>query len=117
MSLHHDNDGILATIVEEALKDPPKPDPDEPRDPAWLRWIGCGVLIVGPAIVFGLAFAFGDYISQFTSTHHYEQEQAEQRVQNDSPAAMKWRFVIGAAAGAALGTFYVVRRLVRKIDP
>lgn len=117
MSLHRDNDGILATIVEEALKDPPKPDPDEPRDPAWLRWILSGVLIVGPAIVFGLAFAFRDYVTQFTSTHLYELEQAKHSVQSDSVGAMKWRFVFGAAIGAALGTIYVVRRIVRKVDP
>lgn len=116
MSLHHHNNDLLSEIVEKALEDPPKRDPDEPRDPVWLRWIECGVLIVAPAIVFGLAFAFRDYITQFTSTHLYDQEQAKQRVQNDSATAISWRFIIGAAVGAALGTIYVVRRIVRKAD-
>lgn len=117
MALHHDHDGgILEEIVEEALKPPPQPDPDEPRDPAWLQWLERGALIVGPAIVFGLAFAFRDFLSQISS-HHYQIEQAQQSMQNDTVAAMKWRFVIGAAFGAVLGAVYVVRRIVRNVDP
>lgn len=121
MALLDDNDEspgeLLADIAEEALKPPSKNDPDEPRPPAWLRWVEFGALIVGPAIVFGLAFAFGDFIAQFSAHHHYQQELAAQRVQHDTMGAFKWRFIIGAGIGAALGTVYVVRCIVRKVDP
>ena len=121
MPLLDDNDespgGIVSEIVDEALKSPPKSDPDEPREPAWLRCLQYGALIVGPAIFFGLVFAFGDYITQFTGRHYYLREQAEQRVQHDSIAALKWRFLVGAGIGAALGALYVVRCIFRKVDP
>ena len=108
---------LLADIAEEALKPPPENDPDEARPPAWLRWTQFGALIVGPAIIFGLAFAFGDFMAQFFAHGHYRQELAAQRVQHDTIRALKWRFIIGAGVGAALGTVYVVRCIVRKADP
>jgi hypothetical protein len=38
-------------------------------------------------------------------------------VQHDTISAMKWRFIIGAGVGAALGAVYVVRCIIRKVDP
>jgi hypothetical protein len=108
---------LLADIAEEALKPPAKNDPDEPRTPAWLRWMQFGALIIGPAIVFGLAFAFGDYLMQLSTKSSYRQERAERAVQHDSIAAIKWRFIIGAGVGGALGAVYVVRCIFRKVDP
>lgn len=119
MSLLGDNDprfNLLSEIAEEALKTP-KNDPDEPRPPTWLKWAEFAALIIGPAIVLGLAFAFGDFIMQFTGRHHYVMEQAEQNVRHDSPEAFKWRFIIGAGVGAGLGAIYVVRCIIRKVDP
>lgn len=119
MSLLDDNDprgNLLSDIAEKALETP-KNDPDEPRPPMWLKCAEFAALIIGPAIVFGLAFAFGDFILQFTGHYRYDREQAEQRVQHDTMAAFKWRFIIGAAIGAALGTVYVVRCMIRKVDP
>jgi hypothetical protein len=121
MPLLNDNDdpreNLLADIVEEALKPPAQNDPDEPRPPAWLKWMEFSALVIGPAVVFGLAFAFGDYITQFSTHDHYHQALAEKGVQHDTMTAFKWRFIIGAGIGAALGAVYVVRCIVRKVDP
>jgi hypothetical protein len=121
MALLDDNDGspgkLLSEVAEELLTPPGNDDPDEPRPPAWLKWMEFGALIVGPALVFGLAFAFGDFITQVTGHSSYQRERAEKAVQHDTMAAFKWRFIIGAAIGAALGVVYVVRCLIRKTDP
>src|SRR5215472_16425765 len=121
MALLDDNDGprenLLADIVDEALKAPSKNDPDEPRPPTWLKWMEFAAIIIGPAIVFGLAFAFGDYIAQFSTHDYYHQHLAEKSVQHDTMTAFKWRFIIGAGVGAALGSIYVVRCIIRKVDP
>ena len=121
MALLDDNDdsrgSLLEDIVEEAIKPPPPNDPDEPRPPTWLKWMEFGALIIGPALFFGLAFAFWDYIAQFSGHHLYQQQLAEQRVALDTMAAFKWRFIFGAGVGAALGGVYVVRCIIRKVDP
>jgi hypothetical protein len=108
---------LLADIVEEALKPPAPNDPDEPRPPTWLKWTEFVALVIGPSIFLGLAYAFGSYLSQFSTQNNYQQHLAEQRVQHDTMAAFKWRFIIGAGFGAALGAIYVVRCIVRKVDP
>ena len=121
VALLDDNDEspreLLGEIVEEALKTPPKGDPDEPRPPTWLKWMEFGALIIGPAIFLGLAFAFGDYLAQFSGHGRYQQELVEKRVEYDTMAAFKLRFIIGAGVGAALGVVYVVRCIIRKVDP
>lgn len=118
MSYRHESDprvDLLLNIAEKALKTP-RNDPDEPRSPVWLKCVGFAALIIGPAILLGLAFAFGDFIMQFTGDHR-QRQQAEQSVQNDTPAAFKSRFITGAGIGGALGAICVVRRIVRKVDP
>jgi hypothetical protein len=79
-----------------------------------LKFASC---ILIPAAVVGLGFAFEDYIEQYSARNDYQRTRAERRVENDSVGEMKTRTVIGAGLGAALGSIYVIRCLIRKVDP
>jgi hypothetical protein len=109
-------DGV-ADVIEDALSFVPKPEPGEPRDPTWLRWVKFSAVIIVPAVLLGLGLLFVDYVTQFSGNSYYERQRAERRVEHDSVQAMKWRFVIGSCIGGGLGLVYVVRCIVRKVDP
>ena len=108
---------ILSDIVSEALDSTPANDPDEPRDPAWLRWSKFVSIMFICAVVFGAVFAFADYFKQYNARNDYERARAERRVEHDSMGDLKFRFFLGGGIGAAIGGIYVVRCLVRKVDP
>ena len=117
----HDNydpdKDLLSDVLDEALDGPSANDPDEPRDPAWLRWSKFASLMFIAALVFGLAFGFEDYLEQYSARNDYERTRAEKRVEHDSMDQMKFRIYLGAGIGAAIGSIYVVRCLIRKVDP
>lgn len=121
LALNDDEESLLdvveSAVVETALESDPAADADSAREPAWLRWIKFLALMVGPAIVFGLIFLFGDYFDKNNSNNSYRQSMASKRVESDTTARMKFRFCIGASVGAGLGAIYVVRCLIRKTDP
>jgi hypothetical protein len=104
-------------FVEDTLTFMPKPEPGEPRDPAWLRWVKFVSLIIVPAVLLGLVLLFADYMTQYSGDTYYERHRAERRVEHDSVQGMKWRFVIGSCIGGGFGLVYVVRCIVRKVDP
>ena len=108
---------LLSDVIDEALHHTPANDPAEPRDPAWLRWSKFGAVIFIAAVVFGLIFAFEDYFEEFNSRNDYQRTRAEKRVEHDSIGQMKFRTCLGAGLGAAIGGIYVVRCLIRKVDP
>jgi hypothetical protein len=108
-------DGLFE-VAKEALKEP-ETDEDEPRDPPWLRWVKFASLVLGLAILFGSGFLLADYVQQYTAHDYVARTGAERRVARDSIGSMKARFFIGAGIGGGLGMIYVVRCIVRKVDP
>ena len=108
----------LSDFANEASNYVPEVDPGEPRDPVWLRWSKFAALIIFPAMVFGLGFMFVDYVAQYRGgINDYPRIHAEKRVKHDTVWSMKVRFEVGAAIGGGLGLIYVVRCIVRKVDP
>ncbi len=107
---------LLFDVFSEALSSPTN-DPAEPRDPAWLRWLKFSAIIFVLAVVFGAGFAFEDYFEQYNARNDYQQARAEKRVEQDSIGQMKFRIYLGAGLGATLGSIYVIRCLLRKVDP
>ncbi|HSU53594.1 MAG TPA: hypothetical protein VLT36_06015 [Candidatus Dormibacteraeota bacterium] len=107
----------LSEFAKDALSYKPESDPDEPRDALWLRWLKFSSVIILPALVVGLGFVFEDYVMHSNSTTAYQRSRAEKRVQRDSVGAMKIRFLVGSGIGGSLGLIYVVRCIVRKVDP
>ena len=104
--------------IEEATSDPDRSaDAGSPRDPSWLRWLKYLSIIVVPAMILGVGFLFVDYIEQYNADSGYKRARAEQRVQHDTTSSMKFRFWMGAGVGGGLGMIYVVRCIVRKVDP
>lgn len=107
----------LSDFATDALSFSSKSSPGDKRDVFWLRWLKYLSLIVLPALVFGLAFLFEDYFLESNGHTYRQRERAAAAVQRDSVSSMKLRFVIGAALGGSLGLTYVIRCVVRKIDP
>jgi hypothetical protein len=104
--MKHDDDnispvGALFSAMEDAAahadQDEPT-DPDAPRDASWLRWLKCISIIAVPALILGFGFLFED--------HNY-----------DTIGSMMFRFWLGAGIGGGLGMIYIVRCMVRKVDP
>jgi hypothetical protein len=108
---------IESAIVETALDFDPSKDADAPRDSWWLRWLKFLSLIILPAIVLGLGFLFENYVEQYGADTSYDRSVATRRVERDTTDGMKFRFGIGACVGGGLGAIYVVRCLIRRIDP
>jgi len=63
-----------------------------------LRWLKCISIIAVPALILGFGFLFED--------HNY-----------DTIGSMMFRFWLGAGIGGGLGMIYIVRCMVRKVDP
>jgi hypothetical protein len=115
---HYDPDkDLLSDVIDDALDFTPTNDPDEPRDPAWLRWSKFAAIMFGCAVLVGAVFAFEDYVEQYSARNDYERTRAEKRVEHDSMGELKFRLFLGGGIGAALGGIYVVRCLLRKVDP
>jgi hypothetical protein len=107
----------LSDFATDALSFTPEPARGSPRDAAWLRWLKYTSVIIFPALVFGLGFLLEDYLLESNGQTYRQRQCAALRIQRDSLDSMKLRFIIGAGLGGGLGLIYVVRCMVRKIDP
>jgi hypothetical protein len=112
----HEEKSLADELISEAFRDVP-PEEDGPRDPGWLRWAKFLALIAGAALVVGACFACADYVAQYTNKTWSGRVRAENIVKRDSLEKLQWRFAIGACVGGGLGLAYVVRCLVRRVDP
>lgn len=119
MKLDDDNDGeSLDKIIEDELLREPDPDDDgAPRDSCLLRLAKFAAIIIGPALLIGALFAIGDYFTSVTSNSNRERSIAERNIAHDSGKDLKNRFIIGAIIGGALGSIYVCRCLIKRVDP
>jgi hypothetical protein len=90
---------------------------EEQTDSAWLRWVKPFLIILVPAIVLGLVFAFGDYVRQYTATMQFDRAVARGWVELDTWHYMWRRFVLGACAGAAFGLLYKIQWNLRNRCP
>ena|SRR5579863_10055221 len=93
----------------------PAVDPDSPPDAWWLRWLKFLAIIAVPALILGLALMFTDMAHQYQSTHFTQNQLAQSGT--DWLRAEKFKFLEGAAVGGGLGMIYVVRCIMRKVDP
>jgi hypothetical protein len=112
--------GAVFSAMEDAASPADKDEPadsDAPRDAWWLRWLKYISIIAIPAILLGLGFLFEDYIEQYHADSYSHRDKAHRRVEHDTIGFMKFRFWLGAGVGGGLGMIYVVRCMVRKVDP
>jgi hypothetical protein len=91
-------------------------EPEEPRDPAWLRWLKFASIVLIPAVGCGLVLFGVDYFAQYQrmridSTHALQD--TGMRMTNE----FRNYFIAGACIGGGAGLFYVIRCIVRKVDP
>ena len=107
----------LSEFADDALNYDSASDSGEARDVWWLRWLKFISVIAVPAIILGSGFLFEEYIEQNRTGTYSQRQRAERRVQEDSTESMRFRFMMGACIGGGLGLIYVVRCLVRKVDP
>jgi hypothetical protein len=110
-------DSMLSSFLEAASDTDASSDSDSQGDAWWLRWLKFISIIAVPAIVLGLGFVFYDYIEQFRVETISQLDRASRNVRQDTIGYMKIRFWIGAIVGGAVGMIYVVRCIVRKVDP
>jgi hypothetical protein len=112
------------SVFDEMADDPAqaasgtRPAEDEEQgDSAWLRWVKPALIILVPALVLGLIFAFRDYVRQYTATFEFDRAVARGWVQLDTWDWMRRRFVLGACAGAAFGLIYKIQWNLRNRAP
>jgi hypothetical protein len=101
---------MRAGKIDRGPRHPQRAAADEPRDPWWLRCLKFGCVVVVPAIVLGIGFLFGYYFVAGRRGGVY-------LTRDDTEAFMKFRFWLGAFIGGSIGLIYVVRCIVRKVDP
>ena len=94
-----------------------------PRDPIWLRWAKFLSIIVVAGVLLGAIFAFSiyvaavvDVVSAFTSRHNSLHRVATE-VSRDNPHVFLLRFIVGTCIGSVLGLIYVIRCLIKRVDP
>ena len=112
--------GFLIRTIKELVVDAttykPEIDPDEPRDPLWLRWLKFLTIIFIPAVFVGLiCFGVGFLIEYHTAK--YGPSATVDPTGDGVTARLRHFFECGAAFGGLFGLFYVIRCLIRKIDP
>ena len=86
------------------------------RDPSWLRWLKFVSVIVVPAAILGVGFFLGPYYLDERISRAYRIH-GSQLIMSDTIGFMKLRFWIGAALGGGLGMIYVVKCVIRRVDP
>jgi len=106
----------MIQTADQAAFGPHRPDQDGPRDPAWLRWAKFFSIIVVGAVVVGVLFALADYIMQ-CSSDWYQRSRAEKNIQLTTWEDMRARFFIGSFLGGGFGVAYVIRCLLKNLDP
>lgn len=121
MNNRHDNLKRLAETASDfargALSYVPQTEPGEERDPGWLRWAKFISIIVLPAVLLGFVAFCEYYLEQYQSAKADLNGAALDRAEGDLWQPMKVRIAIGGVIGGGLGMIYVVRCLVRKVDP
>ena len=119
MKLDDDNDGesIEKIIEDELLREPESDDGEAQRDSLGLRLAKFAAIIIGPALVIGALFAIGDYFDIFSAKTNRQRERADRVVAHDTSEGMKSRFVMGAIIGGVLGSVYVCRCIIKRVDP
>lgn len=110
-------DSLLTSMVETTLETEPASRSNSPKDTFGMRVVKYASIIVVPAVVLGIGFLFYAYIDQYRSETAAQRSRATRKVAHDSVGAMKFRFWMGASIGGGLGMIYVVRCIVRKVDP
>ena len=113
----NDDEGLAKIVEDELLREPDADEPDVPRDPLWLRSVKFAAIVVFAAVVIGGIFAFSVYFVQFTGHTSLEREQAQRVADKDSQEQLFGRFLIGACVGGGCALIYVVRCLIKGVDP
>ena len=98
------------------LYDDSSSQPEEPRDPAWLRWLKFASIIVIPAVFLGLAFCGVAYFKEYNRAR-YHMAEAAQQTEDQVTGRLRTTFFLGAVIGGGLGLGYVIRCIIRKVDP
>jgi hypothetical protein len=106
---------ISKDLADDALNYNPVAEPGEPRDPAWLRWTKFACLILFGAALVGFVAFCEYYLEQYGLARRQMGQAAAD--QHDPFGPMKIRIVIGAVTGGGLAMVYVVRCIIRKVDP
>ena|ERR1035438_7468502 len=94
-------------------------DSSLPRDSAGVRWAKFLSIIVVFAVVIGGLFAISIYVVallDLVTPRSWHPLQSDYSVRDTMPAFWH-RFVFGACVGGGLGFVYVIRCLIKKIDP
>ena len=74
-------------------------------------------IIIVLAMLFGGSFALFDYVRQFTTNERAKRDESRQEVEEDTIAALRLRFFIGAGVGSLIGLIYTGRCILKKQQP
>lgn len=86
----------------------------EPRDPVWLRWLKFASIVFILAVGCGLLVFGADYFAQYK-----KMDVARAAQETGMGLTYRYRndFFSGAGIGGAMGLVYVIRCIIRKVDP
>jgi len=95
---------------------------NESRDPVWLRWAKFLSIIVVAGVFFGALFAFSIHIAALVDASDFKKSFGAHAVMQrdasrDTAHAFRVRFIIGACIGGGLGLVYMIRCLIKRVDP
>jgi hypothetical protein len=76
--------------------------------------IGFASIILVLALLGGGGLLFYDYFRQHTAQRSWQRERSAERVEQDTPVAMKHRFLTGAGVGAFGGVIYMIQCIRRR---
>jgi len=109
--------GAAISAVRDSLGNMPKRTKMS-RDSLALRWAKFFSIIIVPAVILGSIFAFEEYQTKKARGVIMVREIVAKEVFEKDPFdSIRVRFVIGASVGSCIGTIFVIRCLVRKVDP
>ncbi len=118
-SRNNDENSFLAALfsaIRESFRET-KHDSAQPRDSSLVRWGKFLSVIVVLALLVGTVFALEVYFVQFHGDSWFHRSEAQRMVREDDWDFFRWRFLLGTLVGGGIGGIYVVRCLIRKVDP
>ena len=104
--------------LTDALRELFRGKPADPSLPRGVRWVKFFLIIFVGAAVLGSLFAISIYVVALLGflsprTLHGSLQDAAR----DTMRAFWHRFILGACLGGSFGLVYIVRCLIKKIDP
>jgi hypothetical protein len=113
-----DEDSLTGAAFDAAFDAMPGDRQDDylTRDSVSMRWMKFLVIIGFLAMVGGGVAGFSGYFAG-NDSYHRRSIPLQDRMKDDTAVKMRRRIIIGAGIGGGVGLLYVIRCLIKRVDP